>query len=52
MFFAVIHSDVISGVILSRVFRGEGPMQLAGSTRAARKFTGPSRQRTPLRMTA
>jgi hypothetical protein len=40
-----------SDVILSRVFCGEGPMQLAGSTGAAKEFIGPSPQRTPLRMT-
>jgi hypothetical protein len=44
---AVFHSTVI----LSRTFSGEGPMELAGSSGAARAFRGPSRQRTPLRMT-
>jgi len=44
---AVIQSDVI----LSRVFCGEGPAQPAGGTGAVKEFKGPSRQRTPLRMT-
>jgi len=40
------NSTTSSHVILSRVFCGEGSMQLAGSTGAAPEFIGPSRQKS------